>query len=204
MARSRSTRNFVGMLRQDSVTDARASVRESERKRERSSLARSTSEGSSVVPQAKRAREAFSRARLGMRPLPRPASRRSNGGTSSFLSTAVAPLARTADRSSEDRNDAARRITCHRSIANTARRDSGGSRYVVCHIHHTGNEWRRGEWTAGIITAILYFYTYDLVWTVSAQQWYVVGSFSFYRGKRLTVSRTVRYKSSIIRFNSII
>ncbi|KYN18685.1 hypothetical protein ALC57_08979 [Trachymyrmex cornetzi] len=53
-------------------------------------LAHSTSEGLPVVPQAKRAR-AFSRAWLGMRPLPRSASRRSHGGTSSFLSTAVAP-----------------------------------------------------------------------------------------------------------------
>lgn len=124
-------------------------VCEKEKERKKSSLARSlahsTSEGLPVVPQAKRAR-AFSRTWLGMRPLPRSASRRSHGGTSSFLSTAVAPLARFADRSApvslarRDRNDRAR-ITCHRSIANTAcRQDGADPIYVVWHIHHTSNE----------------------------------------------------------------
>jgi len=103
---------------------------EKERKRKARSLAHSTSEGLPVVPQAKRTR-AFSRAWLGMRPLPRSASRRSHGGTSSFLFTRRCPAsafrrrsigARLARSSGRDRNDRAR-ITCHRSIANTARQN---------------------------------------------------------------------------------
>lgn len=72
--------------------------------------------------------------------------------TSSFLSAApfpapFFPLSRVPRRSIGGRLarssgivTTARRITCHRSIANTARRDGAGPMYVVCHIHHTGNE----------------------------------------------------------------
>lgn len=80
------------VLRMRACVRACVRSRKGEREREREAGS-STSEGSPVVPQAKRAREAFSRARLGMRPLPRPASRRSHGGKSSFLS-AVASLPR--------------------------------------------------------------------------------------------------------------
>jgi len=100
---------FVGMLRQDNVTDAGKREGRRERERARPPKTRPSSRRLSAYER----REAFSRARLGMRPLPRPASRRSHGAASSFLSAAATPLARSADRSASvslarrDRNNRA-------------------------------------------------------------------------------------------------